>query len=52
MGEPPVAVLQSIDAIAKLAAEHDRFPQDGPLRLFTSHFATCPYADQHRKGSQ
>jgi hypothetical protein len=49
MGEPPVAVPQSVDAIAKLAAEHDRSPQDGPLRLFTSHFATCKFADQHRR---
>lgn len=56
VGDPPVAVYQRGPDIAKLRAQHERRSKDqgalfgeGPLRLFTSHFATCPNADQHRK---
>jgi hypothetical protein len=48
-GEPPIALHQPMNALERLAAAHDCSPHDGPLRLFTSHFATCPYADQHRR---
>lgn len=51
VGEPPVAVYQRKMDIAKLAAEHERSPQGGPLRLFASHFATCPHAQSHRRAS-
>jgi hypothetical protein len=47
--QPPVALVQRAAGLAKLRAEHERSPQEGPLRLFTSHFATCPHADQHRR---
>lgn len=52
VGEPPLALPQSKAAIEKLTAEHERSPQDGPLRLFTCHFATCPDADAHRRGKR
>jgi len=45
----PVAVVQGRDDIEQLRKQHEQSPQDGPLRLFTSHFATCPYAGQHRR---
>jgi hypothetical protein len=51
VGEPPVALPQAKAALEQLAAEHERSPQEGPLRLFTSHFATCPDAAAHRKRS-
>jgi hypothetical protein len=51
VGEPPVAVVLTRATVQKLQAEHERSPQDGPLRLFTSHFATCPDAAAHRKRS-
>ena len=49
VGQPPVALYQSAEQIAKLAAEHERSPQEGPLRLYVSHFSTCPQAPGWRK---
>lgn len=49
LGEPPTVLYQSPEQIAKLRAEHERSPQDGPLRLYVSHFTTCPNATQHRR---
>lgn len=49
LGEPPVALVQGPLEIEGLRVQHDRSPDLGPLRLFISHFATCPNADQHRK---
>lgn len=49
VGAPPIAVHQSAEQIAKLSAQHERSPQEGPLRLFVSHFATCPNAAAHRR---
>ncbi len=51
-GEPPVAVYQRPDDIAKLRAQHaHRAPDtgEGPFGLFVSHFATCPQAARHRR---
>jgi hypothetical protein len=48
LGEPPVAVLLRAEQIEQLRSEHERSPQPGPLRLFTSHFAHCPNAAEHR----
>jgi hypothetical protein len=51
-GAAPVAIVQGPLEIEQLRIQHERTPQQGPLRLFTSHFATCPDADQHRKGKR
>lgn len=49
VGEPPVALYQSPEEIEQLRAQHERSPQEGPLLLFLSHFATCPNARAHRR---
>jgi hypothetical protein len=51
VGSPPVALVQGPLEIEQLRAQHERSPQEGPLRLHTSHFATCPDAAAHRKRS-
>ena len=52
VGEPPVARVQLVDDLERLRAEHERSPQAGPLRLFTSHLATCPNVATHRRPRQ
>jgi hypothetical protein len=42
-GRPPLAIYKSKDELADLKAAN---PQ---VRLFTSHFATCPEAKKWRK---
>ncbi len=49
VGQPPVALVKTREQIEELRAQHERSPQVGPLRLFVSHFATCPNAGQHRR---
>jgi hypothetical protein len=51
LGQPPVAIYQRSMDIEELRVQHERSPQEGPLRLFTSHFAHCPNADKHRRKS-
>ena len=52
VGSPPVALVQGPLEIEQLRAQHERSPQEGPLRLHTSHFATCPNAARHRRGKR
>lgn len=49
VGQDPVALVKGPLEIEQLRAEHERSPQEGPLRLFISHFATCPNAQEHRR---
>jgi hypothetical protein len=52
-GEPPVAKVigrERRDQLARELAYRIRagMHEPGPLRLFVSHFATCPNAARHR----
>jgi hypothetical protein len=47
VGQPPLALYQSRDMIEQLRRESAA--REEPLRLFRSHFASCPNARQHRK---
>lgn len=48
VGEPPTVLYQDPEQIEQLRAQHAR-SQAGPLRLFVSHFATCPDARRWRR---
>lgn len=47
-GVPPVAIIQGPLDIEMLRVQRSRSHEAGPLRLFVSHFSTCPNAAAHR----
>lgn len=49
VGEPPVAHVTTADERDELAVQARN--RGDTLRLFVSHFATCPNADQHRSAA-
>jgi len=40
-GQSPLALVQTAQSLARLVAKGER--------LYTSHFATCKFANQHRR---
>lgn len=47
VGEPPEAIVQTAEERAEL--ERQAATRGEELRLFKSHFATCPNARTHRR---